>query len=71
VSTPLNRLLDGIAALPANDARIEDLTLDSREARAGSLFLALQGRTMHGLKFAPRLPATVFAAPVPGLSALA
>jgi UDP-N-acetylmuramoyl-L-alanyl-D-glutamate--2,6-diaminopimelate ligase len=92
MSTPLNRLLDGIAALPANDARIEDLTLDSREVRAGSLFLALQGRTTHGLKFAsqaaargasavlwepgadaspPRLPATVFAAPVPGLSALA
>ena len=54
MSTSLNWLLDGIAAVPANDSRVEDLTLDSREARAGSLFLALQGRTTHGLKFAAR-----------------
>ena len=39
---------------PRNDARITDLTLDSREVRAGSLFFALQGRTTHGLKFAAR-----------------
>jgi UDP-N-acetylmuramoyl-L-alanyl-D-glutamate--2,6-diaminopimelate ligase len=46
-------LLDGIAAVPANEVRdIRDLTLDSREVRAGSLFLALPGRTVHGLKFA-------------------
>jgi UDP-N-acetylmuramoyl-L-alanyl-D-glutamate--2,6-diaminopimelate ligase len=45
-------LLDGIAAVPANDSRIEDLTLDSRAARSGSLFFALQGRSAHGLKFA-------------------
>ena len=30
--------------LPANDARVADLTLDSREVRAGSLFFALRGR---------------------------
>jgi UDP-N-acetylmuramoyl-L-alanyl-D-glutamate--2,6-diaminopimelate ligase len=45
-------LLDGIAAVPANDTRIDDLTLDSREVRSGSLFFALPGRSVHGLKFA-------------------
>jgi UDP-N-acetylmuramoyl-L-alanyl-D-glutamate--2,6-diaminopimelate ligase len=44
-------LFDGIATLPANDARVEDLTLDSREVRAGSLFFALSGGQSHGLKF--------------------
>jgi UDP-N-acetylmuramoyl-L-alanyl-D-glutamate--2,6-diaminopimelate ligase len=57
MSTSLNWLLDGIAPVPANDARVEDLTLDSREVRAGSLFLALQGRTTHGLKFAAQAAA--------------
>jgi UDP-N-acetylmuramoyl-L-alanyl-D-glutamate--2,6-diaminopimelate ligase len=92
MSTSLTWLLDGIAPIAANEARVEDLTLDSREARAGSLFLALQGRTTHGLTFAaqaaaqgasvvlwepgtevspPRLPAAVFAAAIPNLSALA
>jgi UDP-N-acetylmuramoyl-L-alanyl-D-glutamate--2,6-diaminopimelate ligase len=52
MSTSLMWLLDGIAAAPANDSRIEDLTLDSREVRAGSLFFALQGHSAHGLKFA-------------------
>jgi UDP-N-acetylmuramoyl-L-alanyl-D-glutamate--2,6-diaminopimelate ligase len=45
-------LLDGIVSLPATDARVADLTLDSREARAGSLFFALCGLRSHGLKFA-------------------
>ncbi|HLZ97517.1 MAG TPA: UDP-N-acetylmuramoyl-L-alanyl-D-glutamate--2,6-diaminopimelate ligase [Steroidobacteraceae bacterium] len=46
-------LLDGIVTLPAaTDARVADLTLDSREARAGSLFFALGGLRSHGLKFA-------------------
>jgi UDP-N-acetylmuramoyl-L-alanyl-D-glutamate--2,6-diaminopimelate ligase len=45
-------LLDGIVALPATDARVADLTLDSREARAGSLFFALCGLRSHGLQFA-------------------
>ena len=52
MSTSLSWLLDGIVAAPANDSRIEDLTLDSRESRPGSLFFALQGRSTHGLKFA-------------------
>jgi UDP-N-acetylmuramoyl-L-alanyl-D-glutamate--2,6-diaminopimelate ligase len=52
MSTSLMWLLDGIADVPATDARLTDLTLDSREARGGSLFFALPGRTVHGLKFA-------------------
>jgi len=64
---------------------------DSRAVRAGSLFFALPGRTVHGLKFAaeaaargasvilwepdadadpPALPASVFAASIPGLKDL-
>ena len=31
----LTWLFDGIAALPANDVEVLDLTLDSREVRAG------------------------------------
>jgi UDP-N-acetylmuramoyl-L-alanyl-D-glutamate--2,6-diaminopimelate ligase len=45
-------LFDGIATLPANDARVEDLTVNSREVRAGSLFFALGGRQAHGLSYA-------------------
>jgi UDP-N-acetylmuramoyl-L-alanyl-D-glutamate--2,6-diaminopimelate ligase len=46
-------LLDGIANVPAIESReVLDLTLDSREVRPGSLFFALPGRTVHGLKFA-------------------
>jgi UDP-N-acetylmuramoyl-L-alanyl-D-glutamate--2,6-diaminopimelate ligase len=45
-------LLDGIADVPANESRVADLALDSREVRSGSLFFALPGRTVHGLKFA-------------------
>jgi UDP-N-acetylmuramoyl-L-alanyl-D-glutamate--2,6-diaminopimelate ligase len=52
MSTALNWLLDGIAKIPASDARVSDLTLDSRQARSGSLFFALPGLKDHGLKFA-------------------
>jgi UDP-N-acetylmuramoyl-L-alanyl-D-glutamate--2,6-diaminopimelate ligase len=45
-------LLDGIAPLPSNDARVTDLTLDSRQARPGSLFIAVAGQQAHGLQFA-------------------
>jgi UDP-N-acetylmuramoyl-L-alanyl-D-glutamate--2,6-diaminopimelate ligase len=38
-------------AIPS-DVIINDLTLDSRAVAPGSLFLALKGRTHHGLKFA-------------------
>ena len=52
MSAALSWLLDGIAQVPANAARVTDMTLDSREVRAGSLFLALAGGRAHGLKFA-------------------
>jgi UDP-N-acetylmuramoyl-L-alanyl-D-glutamate--2,6-diaminopimelate ligase len=52
MSVSLGWLLDGIAEVPAGDARVVDLTLDSREARAGSLFFALGGRQAHGVEFA-------------------
>ena len=52
MNASLTWLLDGIADVPANDSRVADLTLNSREARPGSLFFALPGRTAHGLEFA-------------------
>src|SRR5450631_2480133 len=51
-SVPLMWLLDGICVVPKNDIRVLDITLDSREARAGSLFFALRGGRSHGLQFA-------------------
>ena len=45
-------LFDGIAPLPANDAQVADVTLDSRAVRAGSVFFALGGGRSHGLDFA-------------------
>jgi UDP-N-acetylmuramoyl-L-alanyl-D-glutamate--2,6-diaminopimelate ligase len=50
-SVSLQWLLDGIATVKVDSVRILDLTLDSRAVRPGSLFLALPGRTAHGLKF--------------------
>ncbi|HEY0745579.1 MAG TPA: Mur ligase family protein, partial [Steroidobacteraceae bacterium] len=52
MSAALMWLLDGIAMIPPSEARVSDLTLDSREVRAGSLFFALPGQNAHGLKFA-------------------
>jgi UDP-N-acetylmuramoyl-L-alanyl-D-glutamate--2,6-diaminopimelate ligase len=52
MSAALTWLLDGIAKIPANEARVSDLTLDSRQVREGSLFFALPGQNAHGLKFA-------------------
>ena len=53
---PLRSLLDGIAApdvaAAGLDVCVDDLTLDSREVRRGSLFVALDGRRAHGLQFA-------------------
>ena len=43
MSAALMWLLDGIAKIPATEARVSDLTLDSRQVRAGSLFFALPG----------------------------
>ena len=45
MSISLLWLLDGIAAVPNLESRdVVDLTLDSREARPGSLFFALAGQ---------------------------
>jgi UDP-N-acetylmuramoyl-L-alanyl-D-glutamate--2,6-diaminopimelate ligase len=52
MSMALSWLLDGIAQLPENAARVNEMTLDSREVKSGSLFLALAGGRAHGLKFA-------------------
>src|SRR5258708_2896446 len=52
MSTALMWLLDRIAKIPATEARVSDLTLDSRQVRAGSLFFALPGQNVHGLEFA-------------------
>ena len=52
MSTALTWLFDGIADIPANEARVNDLTLDSRAVRPGSLFFALPGHAGHGLNFA-------------------
>src|SRR5688572_16325632 len=51
-SRPLSALTAGIVGAP-QDIEISDVTLDSRAARPGSLFLACRGRTHHGLEFAP------------------
>jgi UDP-N-acetylmuramoyl-L-alanyl-D-glutamate--2,6-diaminopimelate ligase len=49
-------LLDGIASIPATDAHVVDLAIDSREVRTGYLFIALRGyassgKRRHGLEF--------------------
>jgi UDP-N-acetylmuramoyl-L-alanyl-D-glutamate--2,6-diaminopimelate ligase len=48
----LAQLTAGFAQVPA-EVMVSDLTLDSRAVTPGALFLALRGRTHHGLKFAP------------------
>jgi len=52
MNAALSWLLEGIAEVPVDAARVSDMTLDSREVRSGSLFLALAGGRTHGLKFA-------------------
>jgi UDP-N-acetylmuramoyl-L-alanyl-D-glutamate--2,6-diaminopimelate ligase len=48
-------LAAGLAADPVpGDIVVHDITLDSRAASPGSLFLACRGRTSHGLTFAPQ-----------------
>ncbi|HYX73324.1 MAG TPA: UDP-N-acetylmuramoyl-L-alanyl-D-glutamate--2,6-diaminopimelate ligase [Steroidobacteraceae bacterium] len=85
----LGELVAGWAAVPP-ELMVSDLTLDSRAATPGSLFLAARGQSHHGLAFAPEavargaravlyepeaptvpLPAQVFLAPVPELTARA
>ena len=48
---PLAELVAGFASVPAQ-LRVSDVTLDSRAATPGALFLACRGRTHHGLEFA-------------------
>lgn len=47
----LAELTAGFATLPS-DVLVSDVTLDSRAATRGALFLACAGRTRHGLEFA-------------------
>jgi len=47
----LAQLTAGFAAVPA-EVLVSDVTLDSRAATPGALFLACQGRTHHGVEFA-------------------
>jgi UDP-N-acetylmuramoyl-L-alanyl-D-glutamate--2,6-diaminopimelate ligase len=48
---PLAELTAGFIAVPG-DIVVNDVTIDSRAVVPGSLFLACQGRTHHGLNFA-------------------
>jgi UDP-N-acetylmuramoyl-L-alanyl-D-glutamate--2,6-diaminopimelate ligase len=48
---PLRALLGGQIDVPAH-VEVSDLTLDSRAAGPGAAFLAVRGRTTHGLEFA-------------------
>lgn len=48
---PLAELVAGVVGAPAGIS-ISDITLDSREVRPGTLFLACQGITRHGIEFA-------------------
>ncbi len=52
MTVSLKWLLDGIAAVPDSGAQVVDLAIDSRDVRAGSLFLALRGTQAHGLEHA-------------------
>jgi UDP-N-acetylmuramoyl-L-alanyl-D-glutamate--2,6-diaminopimelate ligase len=52
VARPLSELVAGWAAVPP-ELMVSDITLDSRAAIPGALFLACRGRTQHGLRFAP------------------
>ena len=56
VTRALADLTSGFVAVPGN-VMVNDLTLDSRAVAPGSLFLALKGRTHHGLKFAEQAAA--------------
>jgi UDP-N-acetylmuramoyl-L-alanyl-D-glutamate--2,6-diaminopimelate ligase len=51
VPRPLAELVSGWVTVPAG-LTVSDLTLDSRAATPGALFLACRGRTHHGLAFA-------------------
>jgi UDP-N-acetylmuramoyl-L-alanyl-D-glutamate--2,6-diaminopimelate ligase len=70
---PLAMLTAGLlpACAAPEDVLVTDLTLDSREVRAGGLFLACRGRERHGLEFAPEAlsrgaRAVLYEEPAPG-----
>ena len=48
----LSALTEGLLEPPPPPLEIRDVTLDSRAARPGTLFLACRGRSHHGLAFA-------------------
>src|SRR5690349_11373364 len=48
----LSELTAGLASVPPG-LMVSDVTLDSRAAKPGSLFLACRGHKHHGLDFAP------------------
>ncbi|MHB8678592.1 MAG: UDP-N-acetylmuramoyl-L-alanyl-D-glutamate--2,6-diaminopimelate ligase [Rudaea sp.] len=50
-SKSLRDLLQGFAK--TGDIRVSGLTLDSRRVRAGDAFIALEGKRVHGITFAP------------------
>ncbi|MBS0364454.1 MAG: UDP-N-acetylmuramoyl-L-alanyl-D-glutamate--2,6-diaminopimelate ligase [Proteobacteria bacterium] len=50
----LAELTAGLLEAPA-DVRVSDVTLDSREVRPGTLFLAMRGARHHGLQFLPQV----------------
>lgn len=67
----LPELVAGFAT-GAADVAVTDLALDSRQVRAGSLFLACRGTRQHGLDFLPQALANGAAAllwePAPGVT---
>ncbi len=71
--TTLAALTEGVAAVPLRDVGIADLTLDSRAATPGAAFLAVQGRSSHGLAHAAaaveRGAVAVLWEPAPGIEA--
>src|SRR4029077_21055329 len=69
---PLKALLGGGIEVP-DDVEVADLTLDSRQVRAGAAFLACRGRSRHGLDFAHQAvdagARAVLWEPAPGVNA--
>jgi UDP-N-acetylmuramoyl-L-alanyl-D-glutamate--2,6-diaminopimelate ligase len=69
---PLKALLGGMAEVPEN-LEVSDLALDSRQVSAGAAFLALRGRTHHGVEFAAEAASrgarVVLWEPAPGVKA--
>ena len=58
-SVKLSVLLEGIAQVsPEMDCDITSITLDSREAQTGTLFVALKGTQQHGLYFSRTITAS-------------